>query len=175
MRFPLDKKANITEDSNSFLTVNFSTHTEIPINNHVGAFAYKRKFHTHEGVDLYCNEGEPVYAMVKGTIVAIEDFTGSKANPPSTWWNDTQAILVECEYGVIGYGEIIAVDLKVGQEIEESQLIGHVKAVLTKDKGRPMSMLHFELYEHGTTCTGCWEETKPKFLLDPTDLLIKSI
>lgn len=175
MIFPLKKQVQITEDSNSFSKVNFLTNTEVPINNHVGAFGYKRKFHTHEGVDLYCNNGEPVYAMEKGIMVTIQEFTGTKVIPPSIWWEDTQAVLVEGESGVIVYGEIIAIDLKDGQIIMEGQLLGHVKSVLKKDKGRPMSMLHLELRKPGTIYADYWEETKPSSILDPTELLIKSI
>jgi hypothetical protein len=36
---------------------------EIPTGNHFGAFGTTRKFDIHTGVDLYCNEGDEVFAM----------------------------------------------------------------------------------------------------------------
>ena len=139
----------------------------------VGQYGAVRKFDIHTGVDLYCEEDTPVIALETGTIVAIEDYTGSKAESP--WWNDTQALLVESDSGVICYGEIeIHKHLKVGDTVSKGSVIGVVKRVLKKDKGRPTTMLHFELYTHGTTESVIWylDKPKPENLLDPTDLLL---
>lgn len=173
--FPLPKRVvRITSDSESFRDVDYTTETEIPVLPHVGAFACRRKYHTHEGVDLYCPEGTPVYAIEDGVVVAIEDFTGPKAGSP--WWNDTRAVMVEGESGVINYGEILeAPGIVVGKAVKAGDLIGFVKTVLRKDKGRPMSMLHLELYAHGIRQSFAWEppdRPKPDWLLDPTPLLI---
>lgn len=176
--FPL-KKQNIyiTNDSMSFVNIDYNKDTEIPIGTHVGAFGAKRKMHTHEGVDLYCPEGEPVYAIEDGEVVLIENFTGLKAG--SGWWNDTNAVHIEGSSGVLVYGEIIEIDsIKVGNKIKQGDLIGHVKTVLKKDKGRPMSMLHLELYSHGSRESVTWhpwQEERPEFLQDPTKLLISII
>jgi murein DD-endopeptidase MepM/ murein hydrolase activator NlpD len=176
MRFPLDKKViRITSDSQSFETVDYSKETEIPIEGHVGAFAHVRKYHTHEGVDLYCPHGTPVYAMETGVVTKIGIFTGEHADPPMPWWNETQAMIITGKSGAILYGEIKVTDgIQEGDLIEEGFLIGTVLTVLKKDKGRPMSMLHMELHKPELAGLFCWESQRPESLLDPTELLIKS-
>lgn len=175
--FPLNKKPRLTTDKMSFQTVDYSRETEIPINLHVGAFGVKRKNHHHEGVDLYCPQGTEVYAMEDGEVVMIENFTGPAAG--SDWWNDTKAIHVEGESGVIVYGEVIPCEqIKVGHKIKQGEMIANVEPVLKKDKGRPMSMLHLELYKHGSRQTVEWhpmQDDVPEFLQDPTLLLIDAM
>lgn len=174
-RFPLNKaKVYITNDSNSFVNIDYDNETELPIGDHLGAFGTQRKYHCHEGVDLYCNEGDSVYAMEDGEVILIEDFTGKNAN--SDWWNDTKAVHVKGSSGIINYGEITPVDtIHEGQGIKAGDLIGYVTTVLKKDKGRPMNMLHLELYEaeFGNNRGVTWNvgETIPKYLKDPTGLL----
>jgi len=153
---------------------------EIPMPPHPGAFGVQRKFDIHTGVDLYCPENTLVVAIESGTIVGVENFTGPNADGiPSPWWNDTKAVLVEGESGVIVYGEI-STHLQSGQSILAGQKIGKTQQVLKKDKGRPMCMLHLELYQHGIRETAWWinnESTllpnngRPFKLLDPTILL----
>ena len=137
-----------------------------------GYFGTHRSFDIHTGIDLYCDDGDPVYAMESGTVVATEAFTG--VNAASPWWNDTWAVLVEGDSGVIVYGEIaIHPDICVGDPIEEGQLLGHVKKVLKKDKGvNPPSMLHLELMRHGHYDTQWWhaDQDQPDFLLNPITL-----
>lgn len=135
-----------------------------------GKFGAIRKYDIHTGVDLYCEPDENVYAIEDGVVVAVEDFTGPKAGLP--WWNDTQAVLVEGRSGVFCYGEI-STNHKVGQKIKEGDNIGTVLTVLKKDKGKPMTMLHMELYKHGTVESVVWElgKRKPKGLWDPTCIL----
>lgn len=147
----------------------------IPIDQHPGAFGVSRKNHIHEGVDLYAHDGDRVYAMVTGKVVAvIEDFTGPGCNMP--WWNKTSALAIEDENGVWIYGEIqVGHGIKVGDNITKGTDIGCVKQVLKEDKGRPMSMLHLERYTVGTTeSVGLWElnTPQPTNLLDPTPELI---
>lgn len=137
-----------------------------------GYFGAVRSFDIHTGIDLYCDNGDPVYAMEDGVVVATEAFTGSNAGSP--WWEDTWAILIEGKSGVIVYGEIIIdPELDKGDSIKEGQLIGHVKQVLKKDKGvNPTSMLHLELMEHGFYATYWWrpDEDQPEGLLNPITL-----
>lgn len=137
---------------------------------HPGAFGIERHEHVHTGVDLYTAHGTPVRAIETGKIIAVEWFTGPSINMP--WWNDTRAVYIEGNTGVFNYGEIQELSgLKVGDKIEEGQYIGSVVTVLKKFKGRPMSMLHLELYDHGYTDTwGEWKigQPKPKHLKDPT-------
>jgi murein DD-endopeptidase MepM/ murein hydrolase activator NlpD len=175
--FPINRKVYITDDSESFVNRNFSFETELPIKDHVGAFSTKRKNHCHEGVDLYCEEGTSVYAVEDGEVVLIENFTGEHAPIPSPWWNNTNATHVEGESGVIVYGEIDAITYPIGHKIKQGDLVGYVKTVLKKDKGRPMTMLHFELYEHGSRASvewHPWQDNPPQFLKNPTQLLIQA-
>lgn len=140
-----------------------------------GSFAFERKHDFHTGVDIYAPEGQPVHAVEAGIVVTIDDFTGTKAESP--WWEDTRAIFIEGEAGVVGYGEVLEVEgLKVGDAIEASQLIGHVKRVLKMEKKHPnpKAMLHIELYQESYRGEGDWwklSDPMPPMLLDPTKLL----
>lgn len=71
-----------------------------------------------------------------------------------------------------------------GAELQVGEVVGTVATVLAKDKGRPMSMLHLELYKPGTREFVEWkvEEAAPDGLshraappgglLDPTPFLL---
>ena len=111
--------------------------------------------------------------MQNGIIVGIFKFTGEHIGSP--WWNNTWSVLVEHEDFTLNYGEIIpAKNLYEGQKIKEGDLLGKVKQVLKKDKGRPRSMLHLEMYKKGTLKpASSWdlEKEKPEELLNPTALL----
>ena len=178
-QFPFrGKKVSETSDSESFRKINILTEVEIPTDDHVGAFGTVRKHHVHEGVDLYCDEGEPVYAVESGTVVAIEDFTG-EATGTEEFWHDTKAVLIEGASGVVNYGEIDPAEgITVGLEIHAGGCVGKVLRVLRKDKGRPLTMLHLELYEVGARETVEWttedSASPPGGLKDPTELLINS-
>lgn len=137
-----------------------------------GRFGTKRKFDTHTGVDLYCRAGERVYAIEDGILVDVVKFTGSDAGSP--WWNDTYAILVEGESGVILYGEVEAPFLIKGMNIKGGQFLSNVVQVLKTDKGLPMCMLHIELYETGYRNGGeWWRHKRPEWLLNVEELLKK--
>jgi murein DD-endopeptidase MepM/ murein hydrolase activator NlpD len=174
LEFPLRTTVlGTSEDPDHYRHINISRETQIPLPPHPGAFGVVRKFHTHEGVDLYCDDGAPVFALESGTIVAIENFTGVAADSP--WWCDTKSLLVEGQAGVVCYGEIEPeAQLQVGDSVTRGQLLGAVKMVLKKDKGRPRSMLHIELHLPGTSKTSPWQhgDGRPATLLDPTELLI---
>lgn len=137
---------------------------------HPGSFGAVRKFDIHTGIDLYCPEGTEVYAIEPGEVISVEDFTGPKAGYP--WWFDTQAVLVRGAHGVLLYGEVTA-KVEAGAQVQEGQLLGTVKRVLRNDKGKPLSMLHFELYSPETVKSGLWHlnTPQPKNLRDPTSLL----
>jgi hypothetical protein len=149
-RFPLqNKRITTTNDSMSFVGKDFACETELPLPPHVGAFGTVRRHHVHEGVDLYALNGEPVYAVEDAVVVNIVQFTGEGVHTP--WWHDTWAVMAEGAAGVVCYGEIVPLpSLVTGERLVAGQMVGHVKTVLKKDKGRPMSMLHLELYQHGT-------------------------
>lgn len=137
-----------------------------------GVFGAVRKHDVHTGIDLYTSHGKSVTAVEDGVVVAFEDYTGAKADSP--WWNDTEAIFVKGASGVICYGEIeINSNLNVGDMVAQGEHLGKVLTVLKKDKGRPMTMLHFELYTPETTESVIWTEAEgmPDNLLDPTEKL----
>lgn len=144
---------------------------EIPISPHPGSFGAIRKHDIHTGIDLYAPEGTNVYAVEDGIVVNVEAFTGPNVGSP--WWNETHAILIEGRSGVILYGEMEPL-VKNGECVNSGDLIGKVKTVLRKDKGNPMSMLHFELYKHGTKESVWWHTEKPDCLMNPTDLLLST-
>ncbi|BDR25629.1 peptidase M23 [Pseudomonas phage vB_Pa-PAC2] len=150
----------------------------IPDYTHPGGFAYQRKNHIHEGVDLYCKNKEPVFTMLSGKVVnIIKDFTGPGCGTP--WWNKTSALVVEDVFGVWVYGEILVGNwINIGDTVPAGTCIGRVEQVLKKNKGRPMSMLHVERYTKGTTNSiGLWQlnTSRPENLLDPTPLLRRII
>lgn len=137
-----------------------------------GQFAAVRKHDIHTGVDLYTEPMTAVVAVETGTVVGIEPFTGAQADSP--WWNDTQVVLVEGPSGVVAYGEIAPLPgLQLGQVVEQGMRLGQVLTVLRHDKGRPMTMLHLELYNEDTRTTVWWrpEDPKPANLRDPTPFL----
>lgn len=149
----------------------------IPTGEALGAFGVARRHDTHTGVDLYCEEGDEVFAIEDGEVIAIEWFTGEKVQMP--WWNNTQAVAIKGKSGIINYGEIKPIDsLKVGDKITEGSLIGSVVPVLLKDKGKvpSMSMLHLELYSEYNGDWVIWlvDEPQPSNLLNPTYLLQRS-
>lgn len=158
-----------TSDSMSFSTF-AKSETGLPVGEHVGAFGAPRTNHIHEGVDLYCSEGQIVSAVEDGLVVAIVPFTGAHAG--SSWWLDTHAVLVEGETGVVVYGEIVP-DALEGDLVKAGMPIGRATQVLKRDKGRPMTMLHLELHHPGTRDVYEWAlgGEKPESLRDPTPFL----
>lgn len=139
-----------------------------------GDFGAIRKYDIHTGVDCYCEPGQLFAAVEDGIVVAIEDFTGEFANPPSPWWHNTKSILIEGASGVVVYGEVQPLSyITVGKKVKRGKILGTVITVLKKDKGMPMTMLHVELYEKGIRETMIWnlEEPQPAGLLNPMPIL----
>jgi phosphopantothenoylcysteine decarboxylase len=174
--FPLDLKLlGTTNDSNSYFRININKDVEIPITPHVGSFGVRRKFDRHRGVDLYAPEKSLVFAVEDGEVKMKRPWTGTRAD--CDWWEDTDALLVEGRSGLVVYGEIeIAPNLKEGDKVKRGEVIGFVKRVLKKDKGRPMSMLHIELRKPGfyKNIDKSWEDDNmPNGVLDPTNQLIR--
>jgi murein DD-endopeptidase MepM/ murein hydrolase activator NlpD len=152
----------------------------IPLNHHPGAFGFHRRRNHHTGVDLYCDNLDSVTAVEDGVVVKIDIFTGPKVG--HNWWEETWGIMIEGASGVVNYGELHEPSLKVGDRIERGWHIGRVKRVLFKDKfrtdipGHSTSMLHLELYKHGTRDFADWHDmTKNPNLLDPTPYLIHAV
>ena len=165
----------ITQNSDSFAHVYIDCKYEIPMGNHCGAFGAIRKHDIHKGVDLYAPVGTNVLAVESGCVVDIRQFTGEDIGFP--WWNDTWAVSIEGSTGVVVYGEIEPVSyLNIGHIVKQGDTIGYVLQVLKKDKGRPMSMLHFALHNHGVLSNGRWEvgAPQPAGLIDPTNYLLRA-
>lgn len=150
---------------------------QIPIEADLGAFGVVRKFDNHTGIDLYCEDGDEVFAMEDGEVIAIEWFTGEAVGMP--WWNNTKAIAVRGKTGTFNYCELIPTNnLRVGDKVFEGQILGNITSVLKKDKGKvpSTSMLHLELYKEYNGEWVLWEidTPQPSNLLDPTQLLINA-
>lgn len=146
----------------------------IPPIGHVGDFASRRSFYHHPGIDLYCSDGQEIIAMEDGVVVNFDNFTGPNSTPPSPWWNETFAVLIEGASGVIGYCELKIINsLKIGDIIKAGDPIGHIIPVLKKDKGNGTTMLHLEYYIHGTRDHVTWEldTDMPKELINPRVIL----
>ena len=136
----------------------------------VGMFGAIRSHDIHTGIDLYCELGAEVVAMQYGTVVSIEDFTGTLAAPPTPLWNNTKAILVYHKTHIAVYGEV-SPRVEIGQQVREGEVIAVVDTPVLKEfKGRPMVMLHFESMKcHEDPKTLTWElgAPKPFHLVDP--------
>lgn len=138
-----------------------------------GAFGARRKYDIHTGVDLAVPVGTPVLAIEDGIVVGVEPFTGPLAGCP--WWLPTDCVMVEGDSGVFIYGEI-ETECERWDFVEEGSVIGRVMRVLRNDKGKPLSMLHLELYETGYREIGSVWKTdapRPPMLLDPTPILTR--
>jgi hypothetical protein len=139
---------------------------------HPGRFGAVRKHDIHTGVDLYCPEGTIVQPVEDGVVVARGRFTGESIGMP--WWEETDYIAIKGNSGVVLYGELSLGGWRIGEKVVAGEAaLGTVKRVLKRDKGRPMSMLHLELYSRWNGSWESWElgSEKPKNLLDPTYLL----
>ena len=163
-------------ESEGFRTMRNGT-TGIPIgDDHPGAFAYRRRNHTHEGVDIYVPEGTPVSTVEAGRVVSVIPFTGDIAVPPSPFWHDTWAVLVEGASGTVVYGEVDGVTVSPGDELRAGTVVGRVRQVLVKDKvpPRPKCMLHLELHRGRVDDAYEWpvDGPRPESLLDPTEMLL---
>lgn len=145
----------------------------IPKPGEPGAFGTRRKHDTHTGVDLYCEEGSKVVAVEAGRIVRIEPFTGDTAGSP--WWRRTWVVLVEGDSGVVAYGELNDPTVETGALLNAGEGVGCVTRVLAHDKGRPLTMLHLELYTSGTLTPAWWRDDRPSNLLDPTPFLLEAL
>ena len=161
---PIKKKPRLTNDGFSFL--NSQERVEIPYGRHPGAFAYKRKHHTHEGIDLYTEQNTPVFSMGFGKVIDIFDFTGESVQSP--WWNQTQAVLIQHGDCYWLYGELKDINLQKHQHVYPNTYIGKTAEVLKRNKGRPTAMLHLEKRMFPTCEVINWINEKPVYLLDPT-------
>lgn len=138
-----------------------------------GMFGAIRKHDIHTGIDLYCPMGTKVLSIEDGVVVDVVPFTGSVANPPTPFWNDTYAVVILGDSGYLLYGEIEPTVSK-GDRIQKGQPIGHVVPVLRSFKGRPMVMLHMEAYStYAEPVEWLLGHPKPNGLEDITPILRK--
>lgn len=153
----------------------------LPINSHPGAFGNARKFNFHEGIDLYGNEGDWVYAMNPGVVVSNERFTGPSVG--HDWWLETDAVTIKSDTEYFVYGELKS-DLKVGDVVQMGDKIGELVPVLPKEKIRSYIpqhsnvMLHLEKWNF--KYPGQWKpwktrDDRPEWLEDPTNDLIAAL
>jgi hypothetical protein len=153
----------------------------LPINAHPGAFGNARKFNFHEGIDLYGQEGQTVYAINPGVIVSNEMFTGPEVG--HDWWLSTDAVTVRSETEYFVYGELKS-DLRVGDEVRSGSIIGNLVPVLPPEKIRSYIprhsnvMLHLEKWNFKYNPDTGWKpwltrEDRPEWLEDPTPDLIE--
>lgn len=161
--------------------INFEKLRGLPINSHPGAFGCARKHNFHEGIDLYGEPGDWVYAIREGTVISNMTFTGPKEG--HSWWLDTDALLVKDEDGYYVYGELRST-LKAGDVVTPGQKIGELTPVLPPHKkrvdipGHSVTMLHLERWSLAYDEVGGWSawqtrESRPNYLLDPTPELIE--
>jgi phosphopantothenoylcysteine decarboxylase len=150
----------------------------IPTGDHPGAFGIKRKYDIHTGVDVYCEDGTPVYAVEDSEYIDCDWFTGKNVFTP--WWNDTMYVVLRGKSGFILYGEITQ-NQNIKRYIKAGDLVGWVKAVLPPEKKRDdiphhsNAMLHMELYTtFNNWVTWSHGAKLPKYLKNPTPYL-KSI
>lgn len=169
MLSPIDADFRFTRDSASWVDCPEGM-VEIPYGNHVGAFKAPRRHHLHEGIDIYCPEGQEIFPMEGGIVVAVGQFTGEACGSP--WWEDTWYVVVESEVGFLLYGEIIP-EVNVGDTVEDFNIIGTVTRVLKKNKGRPMHMLHLEWYTEWNGEPFCGDEGwLPDTMKNPAELFL---
>lgn len=172
--FPLEKKVVTINNSKTDFLPSYEHASEIPVYPHPGAFAAVRKHHVHEGVDLYCDPGDPISCIGVGTVENISIFTGPRAGSP--WWKETWAVTIRHKDFVAVYGELVPFGWNIpkGYPVGPGDLLGVATPVLDKDKGRPMTMLHFEIYSPEMQGIVEWNPftDKPLYLLDPTFLLL---
>lgn len=153
----------------------------IPEGKHPGAFGFRRKHHTHEGVDIYVSTGTEVQAVENGQVVFVGPFTGPSVGTP--WWHETSCVMIRGRSGVVNYGELQP-SVVIGQLVEVGQVLGTILQVLREDSAKlflpdfgdqpkPLSMLHLELYEPDVTEPVEWlpDTERPVGLLDPTEFL----
>lgn len=121
----------------------------------------------HAGVDVLAPEGAVVVAPVDATFVAHQSWSGPAA----------KAVLLEADGGPVFLLGAVAPNsweefgLGVGAQVSAGQPVARIGRY-----PRGSSMLHFELYQHGTRQNSRWYqgEPPPPNLLDPTPFLLEA-
>ena len=163
--------------------INLEKFRGIPINSHPGAFGCARKHNFHEGVDLYGEPGDWVYAIQTGFVVANAAFTGPLVG--FGWWNNTDAVIIKDDNGYFVYGELKST-LQVGDMVASGAKVGELVPVLPENKKRDdipehsVTMLHLERYNNDYKIEMGWasweqRDSRPYYLEDPTPFLINAL
>lgn len=162
---------------------------ELPKECEAGSFWEDRGDRHHCGVDIYADVGAEVVSVTPGKVLDSGIFT----SPAKVkYWNVTYFIVIKGQDGLFyRYAEMKDVNVNIGDEVEEGQVIGHVGSVLNilkidstspgyiqklKDKKNP-SMLHFEIFKKEPVRSkdylgGNWfKDEKPEGILDPKEVL----
>ncbi len=137
------------------------------------AFGARRKYNLHTGIDLFCENMQPLASVEAGKIVSIGDFSNQKDKSP--WLNRTRVILIEGQTGVVAYCNVIEKPgLRVGRAVTAGEIIGNVIRINKKRRKNDICMLHLELYKPGTRKRVIWSYNfpKPPQLLDPGKYLL---
>ena len=169
------------EKPRRWFPINFEKIRGIPINSHPGAFGCARKYNFHEGVDLYGEKGDYVYAIRDGIVISNMRFTGPSIGHP--WWLETDALLIKDDEGYYVYGELQS-SLKAGDVVGSGDKIGELTPVLPSHKKRDdipehsVTMLHLERWNLQYNVEDGWSswntrESRPIYLEDPTLELIE--
>lgn len=154
-----------------------------------GSFWENRGDRFHCGIDIYAPQSSPILATEKGVIIESRFFTSPEE---LSYWNYTYYVVLKTESGqLLKFAEMEDVFVKVGQNVNAGDLLGHVGAVLNtayifassplyiqnlKKQNNP-SMLHFEVFENPPLFPqyyrggNLFKNEKPPFLLNPADYL----
>jgi len=145
------------------------------VGNRARAFMSKRNHgkRFHVGVDLYCNEGDPVISVENGKVLNHYTFVKGTRSDGSTY--AVAALFVQNDSGsVINYGEVedrswTYLGVEPGSKVGAGQQIAYV------GKMRVSSMLHFEMYTRGTMYNQRYyvRRNPPPQLYDPTLYLLE--
>lgn len=152
-----------------------SLYDYLPTFNEPGSFGFKRTFEIHNGLDVYCRDESNVFAVEDGGVIKIEQFTGKDVESP--WWEETWAIYVKGQSGVVCYGEMNKqFNFVVGDGVRAGDSLGCIRHVLPESKIRRdirnhnNAMLHIQLFSEYFTEDIPFEVKSgvKNTLLDPT-------
>lgn len=152
-----------------------SLYDYLPTFSEPGSFGFKRTFEIHNGLDVYCRDGSNVFAVEDGEVIKITQFTGKDVGSP--WWEETWAIYVKGQSGVVCYGEMNKqFNFVVGDGVRVGDSLGCIHHVLPESKIRRdirnhnNAMLHIQLFSEYFTEDIPFEVKSgvKNTLLDPT-------
>lgn len=103
-----------------------------------------RSNHVHIGLDIMATLGQPVYAVVDGTLVAQDVFAGT-GTAGNTWRLQSAT---GSAYYVYMHLDGFAPDLKIGSRVTQGQVIAYVGS--TGNYNVDNNHLHFEVHPTGT-------------------------